>query len=396
MTPSTQNNPRLLCAFSALQMSLFPMAILALFYKHEIDMTLQDIFALQAIFGLCVALFEFPSGYLADRLGYRRTLLIAAAGNIVGWSVYAGATSFAGVVVAEAILGVSMSLVSGADAALLYESLLDTGRESQFSRWAARMKFWGQSAEGTAALLAGLMFSYWARWPFVAQTAVWITALVVAWFMAEPHVPARERERAGHVEEVRRMVRTAFVDNRRLRALIVLTVIMGMSTFVPVWMITLYAESNGLEERWQGALWAAANYGVAIGALSSDPLRRRFGFLATMVGCIALVFVGYASLAATWGAGAAFLYVLMTFARGVFTPILAHVEQDELESGDRAAFLSLRSLVFRSSFLVLGPIVGVALDAYGNRPVLVVLGAGFAAAATLALHHVRSVERAAA
>ncbi len=396
MTPSTQNNPRLLCAFSALQMSLFPMAILALFYEREIDMSRRDIYTLQAIFGLCVALFEFPSGYLADRLGYRRTLVIAAVGNIVGWALYAGATSFAGVVLAEAVLGVALSLVSGADAALMYESLLDTGRESQFSRWAARMKFWGQTAEGTAALLAGLMFAWWARWPFVAQTAIWVAALVVAWRMVEPHVAAREREREGHVAEVRRMVRTAFVDNRRLRALIALTVIMGMSTFVPVWMITLYAEENGLSDGWQGVLWAAANYGVALGALASDPLRRRFGFAATILGCIALVAVGYGSLAFAWGAGAAFLYLLMTVARGVFTPILAHVEQEELSSGDRAAFLSLRSLVFRSSFLVLGPIVGFALDDYGNRAVLLTLGAGFAITGALALRHVLRVERAAA
>ena len=52
MHAETTKNPKLLCAFHALQMSLLPMAILAPFYKREIDMTQQDIYVLQAIFGL--------------------------------------------------------------------------------------------------------------------------------------------------------------------------------------------------------------------------------------------------------------------------------------------------------------------------------------------------------
>lgn len=43
MHAETTKNPKLLCAFHALQMSLLPMAILAPFYKREIDMTQKEI-----------------------------------------------------------------------------------------------------------------------------------------------------------------------------------------------------------------------------------------------------------------------------------------------------------------------------------------------------------------
>ena len=49
---------------------------------------LADVVAEQLFFGLAMALFEFPSGYLADRLGYRRTLLVASMAMLAGWSVY--------------------------------------------------------------------------------------------------------------------------------------------------------------------------------------------------------------------------------------------------------------------------------------------------------------------
>jgi MFS family permease len=394
MSAQTNKNPWLLCAFHALQMSLLPMAILAPFYKREIGMTQQDIYVLQAIFGLFVALFEFPSGYLADRLGYRRTLVLATLGNVVGWALYAAADSFAGVVVAEAVLGVSLSFVSGADSALLYESLLSSKKQAQFTLWTGRMKFWGQTAEGTAALIAGGLFALSPRSPFVAESALWIIAFFVALRLVEPAVHVRAEPRLGHVQEMRKMVRVAFVENRRLRAVIFLTIVMGMSTFVPVWMISVFAAENGLPDTLLGLLWALANYAVALGALSSDRLRRRFGFTIAMVGCIVLVAAGYGSLAVVQGSWVGFLYLLMTFARGVFTPMLAHLEQEELPSGDRAGFLSLRSLVFRGSFLCLGPIVGWAFEEFGFRPVLPVLGASFAVLGVIGLRGVLREDRA--
>ena len=55
-------------------MSLFPMAILTVFYRQNLGMSMAEIMLVQGGFGLVMALFEFPSGYLADRIGYRRTL----------------------------------------------------------------------------------------------------------------------------------------------------------------------------------------------------------------------------------------------------------------------------------------------------------------------------------
>ena len=129
-------------------MTLFPISIMTLFWKHDIGMSMTEILVVQGFFGFVMALFEFPSGYVADRIGYRKTLVGASALAAVGWGTYSVADSIALVVVAEAILGVSVSMVSGADTALLYESLRAADRESQFARWSGRVRFWGQTGEG--------------------------------------------------------------------------------------------------------------------------------------------------------------------------------------------------------------------------------------------------------
>ncbi|HLT34831.1 MAG TPA: MFS transporter, partial [Enhygromyxa sp.] len=169
MADRVERNLPLLCLIRAMQMALFPMAILSVFLQREIGFGVADIMLLQGVFGLAMVLFEFPSGYLADRIGYRRSLILAFALWTVAWPIYGHAHGWLGVASAELLLGIGMSLISGCDTALLYESLLAGKREHEFTRWAGRLTFSGQVAEGLAALAAGLLFATAVALPFWAQ-----------------------------------------------------------------------------------------------------------------------------------------------------------------------------------------------------------------------------------
>ena len=72
------NIPRLY-AFSFLKMTLFPMAVITLFWKDHIGLSLTEILLLQGFFSVATLLMEYPSGYISDRLGYRASLLFASA-----------------------------------------------------------------------------------------------------------------------------------------------------------------------------------------------------------------------------------------------------------------------------------------------------------------------------
>lgn len=94
-----ERNLVLLCVFQALLMALFPVAIMPLFWSHELGMTWTEIMEVQAFFSLVAALCEVPSGYLADRLGYRRTLLAACSIVTLGWVFYATTGSISALLV---------------------------------------------------------------------------------------------------------------------------------------------------------------------------------------------------------------------------------------------------------------------------------------------------------
>ncbi len=383
----TQANPRLLCIFQGLQMSLFPMAVITIFWQRQIGLSMTEIMVLQGCFGLAMALFEFPSGYLADRMGYRRTLVAASIAMVVGWSIYLVAASFLVVLLAEVVLGIAMSLISGADSALLYESLLESGQETEFSRWTGLLKFWGQFGEGSAALVAGLLYAVSPRLPFALEVLVWLVNLGIALLFVEP---SRERPllKAGldQLIGLARVVR----QSPALRDVAFLMIVLGMSSFVPVWIIQLYAVDAGVSEVLLGPIWAVANYSVAIAALFSSRLALRWGLFPILGLCIVLIGVGYLGLGtvtAVWGFA---FYFLLTVMRGIFHPVLHHEEQRLVPSSDRAGLISLRSFVFRMVFFVLGPVVGISIDRLGYHPILLALGALFVLLGSLALHRLRA------
>ena len=211
--PSTPNgrllarNLRLLAAFRVMQMAMFPIAIVPLYWRDELGFTVAEIFLVHALFGLFTACLEFPGGYLADRIGYRTAMGVASLCSLAGWLVLGGASAFGMVLVGEFLLACSLSLTSGTDAALMYESLAGLGRESEFARWFGRNRSLGAASEGTAALAAGLLFSLWPPLPFFVQALLWVVnamivfalvacgyALRASWLLLRGDVAALDRD----------------------------------------------------------------------------------------------------------------------------------------------------------------------------------------------------------
>ena len=151
--------PRLLVAFGGLSYVLFPIPIVTLFWKDQIGLSLTEIMWLQAIFGLASVLLEFPSGYVADRVGYRTSLLTGMSLWTVGWVLYATGETFAGIALAETVLGAGHAFVSGADAALLFSSLGAAGEIGTYRRWEGRVRAAGQACEAASAAAGGWLYS---------------------------------------------------------------------------------------------------------------------------------------------------------------------------------------------------------------------------------------------
>ncbi len=344
-------------------MMLFPMAIITLFWKDQIGLSLTEIMLLQAIFSLASLCMEFPSGYISDRLGYRFSLNLASLLGIVGWSLYTMADSFGGVLVAEIILGISFAFISGSDSALLFESLRQQGNEENYSRLDGRMTGWAQAGEAVGAIGAGLLYATAPVLPFAVQILVWIIALSLTLSLKD--APPAERIERSHLAEMYSIWKHAWKENPRIRSTILLATVLGLVSFYPVWLIQPYMQQNQVPIAWFGPIWAGANLTVAIFSILSHRVTSFLGEKGLLKIFFLLSFTGLCGLGLTAGLFSFLFYYLLTAMRGLQGPFSRHFLQREGTRGNRASLISLKALSFRLGFVITGPLVGLASDRFG-------------------------------
>ncbi|MDD2734076.1 MAG: MFS transporter [Desulfuromonadaceae bacterium] len=372
---TARSNIRKLYAFSFLQMTLFPMAIITLFWKDHIGLSLTQILLLQGILSISMVVMEYPSGYISDRIGYRVSLTLASLLGLIGWGIYTVATSFTHVMAAEILLGTSLAFISGSDSALLYESLKQEGAELQYERHQGRMGGYAQVGEALGAIFAGVLYAYAPLLPFILQIGVWFLALLLTRFMVEP--PREITPHPGHLAEAWRIARYAFAENKNLRYTILLNTVLGIASFYPVWLIQPYMQHAGVPLTWFGPVWCGANLTVAFFSLTSHRANGFLGERFMVLLFLVLIFVGYLGLGLVGGVSGFLFYYLLTSMRGLRGPMMLNLTQKECPSANRAGILSLQSLCFRVLFVSTGPLVGVLADRGGVRQAFLYLLLGF-------------------
>jgi len=382
-TARLERNLRLLGVFRALQMTMFPIAVVPLYWRDELGLSMGQIFLIQAMFGLFAAILEFPGGFLADRIGYRTSMLIATGCSFAGWVTLGLAGDVWTILAGELLLAASLALTSGTDAALVYESLLELDREPEFARWFGRTRSLGAASEGSAALISGLLFAIWPPLPFFLQAGVWCVNACVAALLIEPQ---RHRPHVPNAwAKVRDLFHFAAIRTPALRASIVVLLLLGLATFAPVWIVAVYAEKAGVPVVWIGPIWALANYTVALGLWYSDRVGESLGLTRALQLCVGLLALGFVGMGWTEGLFGFAFYYAICLARGLNSPMLGHVQQRLIPSADRASLLSINSLLFRGTFFVIGPVIGFGIDQWGEHAILLLSGAIVVPLAALAI-----------
>ncbi len=369
-----RRNPPLLAASAGLRFALFPIPVITLFWKDQIGMSLTEIMWLQSIFGATAVVCEFPSGYVADRVGYKCSLVIGAGFWLAGWIVYALGTTFSGMAFAEVLLGVGLAFISGADSALLFVSVEGGAAPDRYRAWEGRVRATSQASEAASAAVGGWLYSIAPRLPFWLQIPVAAANLgAIAALRDIP--PVQGAERIGHLRRAWYIIAHALMRHARLRASMALSVALGISTYIAVWLIQPWMQRRGIAPAWFGLLWAAAHLWLAAVSLANARAAQTLGVAPVLLGCSMLAGASYLALALGSSAFAVVFYLGFMTVRGLQGPLIATALQADAPAEDRASVLSLNALLFRLAAAVVLPPVGALADRIGLEPALGVLAA---------------------
>jgi MFS family permease len=353
---------------------MLTMPILMLYYKEH-GFSDTEAFQLKAAYSLAIVLFEVPSGYIADVLGRKRTLVIGSILGTLGFFIYSITSGFMAFLIAEIILGIGQSFISGADSALLYDTLKHTKREDDYVKYEGRTYTIGNYSEALAGLIGGVIATFSLHLPFVLQTVIAFAAVPAALSLIEP--PTHSKRKNPGIADVFRVIKYATITNRTLRYNLLISSILGTATLTMAWTYQLYLKDVGFENYAIGIVHALLNIVVGTTTLFAYKIERRLAPKGTIwftSVSITMVFLLLGFVQSAWAVAA---LVLFYVSRGIATPVFKYYVNNITPSDIRATVLSVRSLVIRMLFAILAPLYGWLSDAYGRPAAMQSLGLTF-------------------
>ncbi|MCP4913362.1 MAG: MFS transporter [Oligoflexia bacterium] len=366
MTPNYRRNIKLIYLVDFTWMFLVIIPLIVPFFK-SIGLGMEQVYQVQAFFSVSILLLEIPSGYLSDIWGRKKTLMWGAFFHGLSFTLLPLTQNFWQLLVLEFLMAVSVSLFSGTDVALLYDSLNELDDNSEESSKIMGNKIFAmQTGETLAALLAGALSLYSAlTLPLWLNAAISWLPFFLSFKIIEPNREKLSTE--SHKDNFKELYHILFKASPLVKLIVINTIVYGASSLLALWSFQDMWEKLGVPMWAFGPLWAALNLTVALIAKNAWWFENKIGMRGVLVIVGILPIVGYFGLAAGLGMIGILFCFCFQITRGLGQCVLKDALNMRITGKLRASANSVASLGVRGVFVLAGPALGYMLDNYGER-----------------------------
>jgi len=323
----------------------------------DAGLDILGVFIANATFTASMAVFEIPTGVVADTVGRRLSFLLSIVIVLIGTLGYVGVSAAGGGLVQfcamSVLLGLGYAFYSGAMEAWLVDALRATGFDGQLDRVFARSSM----VSGTAMLFGtvggGLLASVDLAWPFLLRSGLLLIVFSIAFLtMRDLGFRRRPLSLSAFPAEMRLVTKTSVVygwQRASVRLLMITSFFQwgflswGFYAWQPYFLDLL-----GSNAAWVAGLIAAlVSLSTMVGNALVEWFARYCGrrttllFWAAAVQAVAAVGVGLAG--SFWVAVA--LFLLVAICMGVTGPVKQAYLHDVVPSEHRATVLSFDSMI---------------------------------------------------
>ena len=335
-------------------------------------LSLLQIGLLESIFHGTSLLCEIPSGMLADRFSYKTNLYLARLASIVSSIlILFGQGSFWIYAIAMMVNALSYNFDSGTSTAFLYDSAVEAGQKDRYLQISSFLSGVAEVTRTLGTVVAGLFIHGALAWTYLIAIGLSSLSILLIFLMKEPESKSDERE---HLTLKRILV----VVKQEWQEKPVLFYWMMAYQLVGTLMCMFYFY-------YQQKISDIVGWQVSLVMLISSGLNLIAVYVASQIGkkwnsnrvfptLVALT--GLALLLVFSGTPFAFLlvYLLTDTLYAVYQPIYFNDLQGYLPSSVRATMLSINSMLFSLSMIVIFPLIGWLIDRWGLVAVFLVLG----------------------
>ncbi len=358
------HNTRLLNLFALCHGACFALPVLLPYYSNQIGLGFSHLMAGEALFAAIIICSEVPTGWLADHWKRKYCLALAGMMGFIGFGLLSTADNFSQTLLAQGLMGLGISLVSGTQSALHYDSLLAEGRVDEYRRQEGKRHGLALLSIGGSSIAGGFLYTLNPELPLLMTMMVsGMMMFVMAMLMIEPE----RHKSADHGNPFRMMAKTmkyALHGHREIAEIIFISAALFSTTKMMMWAQQPYYTAIGLETQWFGVLMAcgfiAGSLASNLGHLFDQHFKNRT-VLMVMLGLEALLLTGSALL---HNLGGAILLLAGSLFWGMGWPRVQDALNKRADSHHRATVLSTAGMMIHIMFIPLSLILGWVSDHY--------------------------------
>ena len=335
-------------------------------------LSLLQIGLLESIFHGTSLLCEIPSGMLADRFSYKTNLYLARLSSI-GSSILIlfGQGNFWIYAIAMMVNAWSYNFDSGTSTAFLFDSAVEAGQKDRYLQISSFLSGVAEVTRTLGTVVAGFLIHGALAWTYYIAIGLSLISILLIFLMKEPESKSDERSHLT-LKRILEVVKQEWQDKPVLFYWMLTYQLVG--TIMCMFYFYYQQKISDLTS-WQVSLIMLIGSGFNLLAvyLASQIGKKWnsnqvFPILVALTG-LALFLVGLKTPFAYLS-----VYLLTNALYAVYQPIYYNDLQAYLPSSVRATMLSINSMMFSLSMIVIFPLTGWLIDTCGFVAVFLVLG----------------------
>lgn len=326
--------------------NLIPAYVIERLYWEMKGMTIQMVVYTEIIFAITIVLLEVPTGIIADKWGRKHMIVLSAFMGCCEFLILVFATEFWHFALVVFLAAIGSSASSGAENALLYDSLLSAGKERSFEKHVGRLNSLDIVSTIIAALCGSLLasrfgytFNYWIS--FVSM----LVCLGLTLTLVEP-VASSSRSHGKTIPF--RTYFSASVRFFKAHPGVSLVLLSGMVTGTAINFIDefwqTYLDRIGIPIIYFGVFSAAIFLIRLPGNLLAHWLKELFSYRILLTGVTGVLTVGFLYLSVMKDSSGLVAMLLICLAAGVIEPLASGYLHHRIDSSMRATLGSFQSL----------------------------------------------------
>ena len=335
-------------------------------------LSLLQIGLLESIFHGTSLLCEIPSGMLADRFSYKTNLYLARLASIVSSIlILFGQGNFWIYAIAMMVNAWSYNFDSGTSTAFLYDSAVEAGQKDRYLQISSFLSGVAEITRTLGTVVAGFFIHGALAWTYLIAIGLSFLSIILIYFMKEP-MAKREKNEALTFKMIVLQVRKEWHEKPVLFYWMMTYQLVG--TLMCMFYFYYQQKVSDLAG-WQVSLVMLIGSGLnLIAVYVASQIGEKWNSNRVFPTLVALT--GLALLLVFSGTPFAFLlvYLLTDTLYAVYQPIYFNDLQGYLPSSVRATMLSINSMLFSLSMIVIFPLTGWLIDRWGLVAVFLVLG----------------------